>query len=394
MARKAKNEFTLPDGRKVAANLQQRGNVWRVLFPDPDNKGKYREVSTGKFGQPEAWVEAAKIVTDAYNPSAKPNARTVTWEQALAELPTAADLRPRALEVYVSGVNILRNTLQDAKPPITTTGPHDITPPVAKRFRFVFASTPFKRGAKGKEYPRSPQTVKNALKRMSALWVHLKGIGLASSNPWEDVPRPIVPKVPPKAPTEADIDQFFAWVDGKKWELLSVFLRVKSLMCCRTLDLCSVKAPQFDPRANTLTINHTLDKTHRTRTVPLPADLAERLDSIKGRVFLWDRYAVESKAHRPGRSNKTSFAPSMLYWFVADLFPEYRAAFPDRFPITAHDLRRRGITLMVAATGSIDKTAEAIGIHPDTARRHYLDAEKAFASDELFKKLAGILVPK
>ena len=394
MARKAKNEFTLLDGRKVAANLQLRGNVWRVLFPDPDKEGKYREVSTRKSGEPEAWVEAAKIVADAYDPSAKPNARTVTWEQALADLPTAADLRPRALEVYVSGVNILRNTLLAAKPPITTTGPHDITPAVAKRFRSVFATTPFKRGAKGKEYPRSPMTVVNALNRMSALWEHLKGIGLASGNPWVDVPRPPVPKVPPKAPTEADIDQFFAWVDGKGWELLSVFLRVKSLMCCRTLDLCSVKAVQFDPRANTITIDYTVDKTHRTRTVPLPADLAERLDAVKGGVFLWDRYAEESKAHRPGKTNKAAFTPSMLYWYVADLFPEYRAAFPDRFPITAHDLRRRGITLMVAATGSIDKTAEAIGIHPDTARRYYLDAQKAFDSDELFKKMAGVLVPK
>ena len=141
MARKAKNELTLPDGRKVAANLQLRGNVWRVLFPDPDNKGKYREVSTGKSGAPEAWAEAAKIVMDAYDPSAKPTARTATWEHALAELP-AADLRPRALEVYVSGINILRNTLLAAKPPIATTRPHDITPEVAKRFRSVFTSTP------------------------------------------------------------------------------------------------------------------------------------------------------------------------------------------------------------------------------------------------------------
>jgi len=47
---------------------------------------------------------------------------------------------------------------------------------------------------------------------------------------------------------------------------------------------------------------------------------------------------------------------------------------------------------MVAATGSIDRTAEAIGIHPDTARRHYLDSKQAFDSDDLFKKLAGVLV--
>jgi len=137
------------------------------------------------------------------------------------------------------------------------------------------------------------------------------------------------------------------------------------------------------------------DAPDANRAAPLDlADLAERLGAVKARVFLWDRYAEESKPHRPGRSNKAAFTPSMLYWYVADLFPEYRAAFTDRFPITPHDLRRRGITLMVRATGSIDQTAEAIGIHPDTARRHYLDAQQAFHSDELFKKMAGVLVPK
>ena len=42
-----------------------------------------------------------------------------------------------------------------------------------------------------------------------------------------------------------------------------------------------------------------------------------------------------------------------------------------------HDLRKRFITLTLAATHSIDQTAEAIGIDPRTARRHYLDAKRA-----------------
>jgi hypothetical protein len=50
--------------------------------------------------------------------------------------------------------------------------------------------------------------------------------------------------------------------------------------------------------------------------------------------------------------------------------------------------------MMVAATGSIDRTAQAIGVHPDTARRHYLDTKQAFDFAELFKKMATVLVPK
>jgi hypothetical protein len=33
-------------------------------------------------------------------------------------------------------------------------------------------------------------------------------------------------------------------------------------------------------------------------------------------------------------------------------------------------------------------------VHPDTVRKHYLDATKAFNTDDLLKKMAGILVPK
>jgi hypothetical protein len=59
VARKAKNTFELPDGRKVMARLQRRGEIWRVLFADPNRAGKYKEVSTGKRTELEAWPQAA-----------------------------------------------------------------------------------------------------------------------------------------------------------------------------------------------------------------------------------------------------------------------------------------------------------------------------------------------
>jgi predicted ArsR family transcriptional regulator len=83
-----------------------------------------------------------------------------------------------------------------------------------------------------------------------------------------------------------------------------------------------------------------------------------------------------------------------MYWFIDDIFPHYRKEFPDRPHMTAHDLRRRAITLMVEAMQSVDATAEALGVHPETARKHYLDAQQAYNSSELFKRMAGVLVPK
>ena len=59
-----------------------------------------------------------------------------------------------------------------------------------------------------------------------------------------------------------------------------------------------------------------------------------------------------------------------------------------------HDLRKRFITLTLAATHSIDQTAEAIGIDPRTARRHYLDAKRAIDGQALLERMADVLRPK
>jgi hypothetical protein len=278
-----------------------------------------------------------------------------------------------------------------------TNGPRDVTAELAARFRHLYQTTPFTKSKQegAKEYFRSTESVRTQLRLLSCLWNHLMVAGLTTENPWRQLKRPKAPKLVPKAPTEEDIDHFFKWLDAKGWELLSVFFRVKALSACRTEDRCQARTYQFDPLKRTLTIDPEHDKTNQEGLIPLPEDLAKRLDTIKGKTYLWERYATESKKFRPGRRNAKEFKPSLIYWFVDDICPEYRREFPDRFPMTAHDLRRRAITLTVMATnGSVDAAAKALRIHPDTARKHYLDASKAFDTDTLLKKMAGVLVPK
>lgn len=272
-----------------------------------------------------------------------------------------------------------------------------MTPEVAKRFKRLYMTGTFTKSNKpgAKRYKRSLTTVRTTLRILSCLWSHFVTAGLATANPWDEVSRPAVPKREVTAPSEKDIDHFFKWLDSWKWELLSVFFRVKSAAGCRTADLCQARSSQFDAKTGVLTIVAEHDKTHQECRVPLDRDLAKRLDAIKGQTYLWERYAAESKKYRPGRRNAGEFRPSLMYWFVDDICPQYRKKYPDRPRITPHDLRRRAITLtVIGAKGSVDAAAAARRIHPDTARRHYLDAKKAFNTDDILKKMASVLAPK
>ena len=338
--------FKLSDGRETPVTLKKRGNVFRVQFKTPE--GKWTEVTTGRTDSATAWSEAGKIVLAAYSPTAKSDPRKATWEQVVKELPTfefkSGTARPRSLEAYTSRLNVFREQLKaDGKP---TYGPNDVTVDVAKRFKHLYQTGTFSKSKKegAKQYKRSTSTVRTTLRLLSCLWNHLITAGLANANPWEQVSRPQPPKLVPTAPTEPDIDHFFEWIDRKGWELLSVFFRIKALSACRTEDLCQARSDQFDPKAGTLNIDAAHDKTNQEGKIPLPEDLAKRLNTIKGKTYLWERYAVESQKYRPGRRNAKEFKQSLMYWFIDDVCPQYRREFPDRPHFTPHDLRRRAIT--------------------------------------------------
>ncbi|OWK46486.1 tyrosine-type recombinase/integrase [Fimbriiglobus ruber] len=399
MGRQAKFTFPLQDGRQVGASFKVRGGYLRVQFPHPSEAGKYVEASTG-IEVPKGWVKsrnppndvftaAAKIILKVYSPTLPAKVRSPSWDKVITELPAAASLRDKSLETYLSIIRIFRTYVSESK------GPGDVTVEIAKSFRFQYGKESFKRSKKStaKTYERSAKTIENAVRRLHGLWNHLKNIGYVESNPWDSVPRPTVPKKLVRIPTEDTFDAFTCWLKERypSWELPSLFVLVKAMAGCRSMDLCSVKSHQL--RDGILCIEPGQDKTHRQRIIPLPPDVFRKLDALKGPTYLWESYIEDAKKYRPGSRNRSDFQPRTLFWAINNIFREWNEAHPDR-KLKPHDLRKRAITLTTLATQSVDQTAEAIGIDPATARRYYVDAKTAFDGQELLKRMATILRPQ
>jgi len=394
MARQPKFSFVLPDNRRVGYSLSWRGKYISVQFPDPaapPGSYKHLKIGTGCTTENDAHTEAAKIVLKVYAPSLPVDPKKITWDKAVSEL-QSSPLRPDTLSTYQTAINNLRAVMEQTK------GPNDITPELAKKFARLFAAQTFKRSKQSdaKEYRRSPQTVWNAVANLAIIWSHFADLGFVTGNPWKEVKRPKLPKRQPKAPDEELIGKFLAWFDGRfpGWETVRLFLEVKMLTGRRLLDLSQLRSDQLDPKGQTIRITADQDKTHRELVFPIPPDVFARLWAIRGKTYLWERYAEDTATYRPGRRReKGEFRPSLIYNGIDWIFDEWNRTHPDT-PVRSHDLRKRAITLTTMATGNVDKTAHALGIDPQTARRYYLDAQKAFDGAELMRRMADVLRPK
>lgn len=392
MARQGKYPFTLADGRTVRGNYLIRGRYFKARFPHPTAEGKYIEAATGvevpkgfnaKKNPPADWfTETAGIIATHYKPQT--DDKTATWGDVLTELANE-DLRPRAREVYLSALAVFRRYVP------TSNGPGDVTPEIAKAFTRKYQLDGFTRSSASdaKRYPRTAKTVENMVRRMSGLWSKIMP-RLATSNPWQLVKRPKVPKTLPAIPSEETVTGFLDWLTARypTWELIRAFVEVKMVAGCRLYDLCQVKAAQFNHEAGTLTILAGQDKTHRERVIPLDADLAAKLARVRGTVYLWERFLPESKLYRPATKtkNREEFTPELLCNAMKNVFREYKGG-----KLRSHGLRKRAITLTTLATQSVDATAQAFGLDPATARKYYLDAKQAFNGSELLKRMAGVL---
>lgn len=391
MGRQAKFSFILPDGKtRVGYGFKFRGDIYRVQFADPANPEKYLELSTGCRTENDAHIQAAKLVLKAYQPTMPANPRVTGWDEAVAELERTPGLRPDSVRNYRTVINVLRSILPDVN------GPFQITQEHAHRFKRLYLSgrTTRAKGEDAKKHARSATSCRTYLRSLRSLWnVHFKELGYVATNPWLNVPYPDVPKKEVIIPTEDAFTYFTNWLMKRypDWPIPRLFVTVKAMAGCRTLDLCQVRSDQL--RNGKLTFTKDQTKTKKARTVPLPADLYLELRAVAGPVYLWEAYTDGAKIHRPGRHMRETFDPKTLYWAISNIFREYNEANPDR-KVKPHDLRKRAITLTTLATQSVDATADAIGIDPQTARRYYNDATKAFNSDELLKKMADILRPK
>jgi integrase len=407
LGQKAKYLFALEDGRKVGGTPKKRGTLFKVQFRDPAEE-KYREAATGVVvpkgwskskRPPDAWFdEAEKAIRTAYTPPASGagGSATTTWEEAEA-LVLACFEREGSRRTYRSAFRLIRRAFPDLR------GPADLTAEQAEQFALAHAAGKYRRTKDdtGAERPRSAEAVRTTLRNLSVLWNRMSGksLRLVAENVWEEVTRPKKEKRLPRVPPEEAFDKLDEWLvkkfpgpDGKGWPLLQLFIDVKSLAGCRLNDLCQVKSWQFDAQAGSLLITADQDKTNQERRVVLPPWLAARLDKVKGATFLWERYCEDSAVYRPGKRRATVFKPSVLYHAVQSIFREYGHAMPQH-KVKTHDFRRRAITLTSDMVGGdMNKVAEAIGVTPETANRHYLDRKRVTDAAEVQRQMAGVLL--
>ncbi len=403
MGRKNYDHFKVGDGpneREVGYSYTERKGAdgytyYGVRFVGPDGKRVEkltRQRKRGKHPDANFRNDAAKIIARAYA-SHYPDPKRVTWDGALDAVERGArDLRPATMVAYRKAVKVFRETIDGTK------GPADVTPDIASRFGGLFLAGTYKRGkaSDAREYDRKPTTLAFHLRQLSALWKQFIGLGYVQENPWKSskVRRPQTDRVRKPVPTEDQVNEFFAWVRGRypEWERLHALLELKALSGCRTQDLCQLRSEQLRDGRVVWTADQT--KQRQGRAVLVPASLFDRLRRLAGPAYLWEHFPADLKRFRPSKNRPSgSFDPMTVYWVVGNVFREYAEAHPDRPRLSPHSFRRRAITLVATATQSVDATAQAIGLNPSTARGYYLDAQRAFDADEVFRRAAGLLIP-
>ena len=365
MGRQAGNSVVLKSGERVGYSLTKRDGWLRVRFVDPTGRRVERKTGCERVG--EARAAAEFIIQSAYAPPGE-SAPAATWDDSLADLERTPDLRFDSIRNYKIAVNALR------KFSLGLPGPDAVTLAVASRFPAKAMSESYRRGgaSDAATYKRSPTTVNTYLRSLRSLWSkHWRPKGYAATNPWKEVPYLNAPRGKRvRVPSEEAIKAFFAWLAAKHpgWELPRLFVTVKMLAGCRTADLCHAKTA--DLKSDSLTLAAESTKTREARTVPLPADVVAELREHAGPVYLWGRAADESRRHRGGTrdAHASGFRPDGWKHTIENLFREFNRGRLPADRLRPHDLRGRAITLVAAATQSVDATAQAMGVDAQTAR--------------------------
>lgn len=384
---------SLPDERRVPYSLKSRGAYLMALFVGP--AGNRLEKSTGETTLADAHAGARRLIEKIFAPAPdSAAARAVaTWEEALAHLEGTPDLRPDSVRAYGTAVRAVRQIFPEV------TGPAGVTVELAHKFKREFLRQSYARGtaSDAATYKRAPTTALTYLRSLRSLWAkHFKPAGFVRDNPWKEVPYPNISRGRRvRVPEEAAIGDFFAWLERRHpgWELPRLFVTVKMLAGCRTLDLCLARSVDLGPTS--LTLSESATKTREARTIDLPPDVIAALRRVAGPRWLWERAPAECFVHRPSprvkaRGLKAPYDASSWRWTVANLFREFNEGRAPSARLRPHDLRARAITIVAAASQSVDATAQAMGVDVQTAR-HYLDSAKAFDGRAVLRLATDLL---
>lgn len=384
--------FELPDRTKVGYSLKKRGRWFVVRFIGPD--GKYARESTGERELTEARTKAARVVLRRWCPTTQ--ARPITWselEEKLRVKLTLNNNRHETLRDYLKTIHVLRATLPE------TRGPLDITDDLAQRFKADYVTTPYvkAKGPDASQYYRTHRTLAAYLRKCRSLWNKwlTKEFKLTKDNPWLRISDPALNKWEPRVPEESVFLSFLRWVREKYagWDMPSLLIEFKAYCGGRLLDLCGLRSYQLS--GGHLHFTPDQMKAREKRDVPLPPELAARLNAIKAPDYLWGRYPEqlaaywESRFQRCGRLN-VSFEPSAVYWFVQSLFRDYNATHAVK--ITSHDLRRRAVTLAYRNGLSTVQAGLVCGMSEQTAARYYRAIDEQNEIESGFAKVGDTLM--
>ena len=297
-------------------------------------------------------------------------------------------------------MRILRETLTEER--IKPESPGAITPELAGLFARTWLAGTFTRSkaSDAKRYPRKATTLNFYLRQLSAVWEHWRepSVAVVKGNPWASVRKAETDETQKPVPAEELVEEFFGWVKTRypEWERLHALLELKALSSCRTSDICELRSGQLKDGRVVWAADQ--NKKRKGRVVLVTDDLFGRLKRLAGPAYLWEGVVADLAKWRPSKNRPvTVFSPESLFKIVNNIFSEWSEAHPDKH-LAPHDLRRRGLTRGVMGTHdkkyTLDEVAAANGVHPVTARKYYVDAQKAYDTDAFFERMAGVLVPK
>jgi integrase len=374
-------------GVLVGFSVKIFGNspTYTACFLSPDGRRLKRDTNQTRIGQA---TEAARRIIEAEYAPAPERPEKVSWDHAVERLTSrlaTSGNRSTTLDYYLKCIRLVRGFYS------VTSGPADITPGMAAAWRDTVMSTENRR----KKLP-SAHYVASLLNGLSALWQKwfIEDLKIVPGNPWEDVAPPKADKLPVKFATDEQMQHFYEWTGARfgEWPFPKLFLSTKAYTGCRLMDLCGLKSGQL--RKERLVFPANLTKGRKERAVPLPKDLASALEALQGKTWLWENYlpglrtALTANGF-PTHQMNAVFAPERLYYWVENLFADYRKAFPDQPVLTTHMFRKRAFTL--AWKNGIDarRASIAYGCNVDTVMAHYVALDEQEVTDDVFERMNG-----
>lgn len=372
-------------GHHVGYSVKKRGNdpCFFLYFRGKD--GRRLERDTNKIRSKDAHEAAHAIIEQEYAP-APVDPEAVSWDDTIERLKkrwAASGNRPATLAYYLKLIRLLRKVYPNSP------GPSWLSPSGAERWRDEMMTTP---GRKGK--PRSGHYVDGLLVGLSALWQtwFMDELKIVPGNPWQDVTRPKVDKIPVRYATDDQVKHLHAWLAERfgDWQLPRLFLDTLEYTGRRLNEVCRLKSAQL--RGGRLVFLAASTKGRKEQSVPLPEGLAKSLEAIKGNEWLWECYpaglraALVAKAW-PSHQLKDEFTPERLYNWVETLFTEYREAFPDRPRLTPHMFRKRAFTAAWNDGMDMRDAAIAYSCHVETVMKHYVALDEQGTTDKVYGRV-------